>query len=74
VMTKVPCGSTYTTLEYKVNITRALPADTEIVATGTVVHAGRSTGVANGEIRGAKDGRVYATGSTTCLIMALPVV
>ena len=74
VMTKVPCGSTYTTLEYKVNITRALPVDTRIVATGTVVHSGRSTGIAQGEIRGAEDGRLYATGSTTCLIMALPVV
>lgn len=72
IMTKVPCGSTYTTLEYKVNITRALPADTPVRATGTVSHAGRSTGVATGEIRGVDDDRLYATGSTTCLIMALP--
>lgn len=73
VMTKVPCGSTYTTLEFKVNITRALAADTPILATGRVSHAGRSTAVASGEIRGAEDDRLYATGSTTCLIMPLPV-
>lgn len=72
VMTKVPCGSTYTTLEYKVNITRALPADTDVRCVGTISHAGRSTAVATGEVRGADDDRLYATGSSTCLIMALP--
>ena len=69
VMTKVPKGSVYTTLEYKVNITRPIPLGTEILAEGLVQHAGRSTGVANGEIRGAEDGTLYATGSTTCIIM-----
>jgi len=69
VMTKVPKGSVYTTLEYKVNITRAIPMGREIVAEGTVSHAGRSTGVAEGTIRDAQTGKLYATGSTTCLIM-----
>ena len=71
VMTTVPRGSAYTTLEYKINLTRALPPGTEIIATGTIDHAGRSTGVSHGEIRGATDGKLYATGSTTCLIMQL---
>lgn len=70
VMTKVPQGSVYTTLEYKVNVTRTIPLGTEIVSEGVVSHAGRSTGVATGEIRGAQDGKLYATGSTTCLIFA----
>ena len=70
VMTKVPRGSFYTTLEYKVNITRAIPLGTQIEAIGTVDHAGRSTGVAHGEIREVASGRLYATGSTTCLIMS----
>ena len=69
VMTKVPQGSVYTTLEYKVNITRPIPLGTEVLAEGLIQHAGRSTGVANGEIRGAEDGTLYATGSTTCIIM-----
>ncbi len=69
VMTKIPRGSYYTTLEYKVNLVRAIPLGTEIVATGYSDHAGRSTGVAHGEIRGALDKKLYATGSTTCLIM-----
>jgi uncharacterized protein (TIGR00369 family) len=73
VMTAVPKGSVYTTLEYKVNLTRAIPLGTEIMATGTIDHAGRSTGVSHGEIRGVADGKLYATGSTTCLIMQLKI-
>ena len=69
VMTMTPKGSVYTTLEYKVNLTRAIPVGTEILAIGTIDHAGRTTGVAHGEIRGAADGKLYATGSATCLIM-----
>ncbi|UWQ98605.1 PaaI family thioesterase [Rhodobacteraceae bacterium S2214] len=71
VMTKVPKGSIYTTLEYKVNLTRNIPLGTEIIAIGTIDHAGRTTGVASGEIRGVLDGKLYATGSTTCLIMKI---
>jgi uncharacterized protein (TIGR00369 family) len=71
VMTKTPKGSVYTTLEYKVNLTRAVPVGTEVLAIGTIDHAGRTTGVAHGEIRGAADGKLYATGSATCLIMKL---
>ena len=71
VMTRVPRGSVYTTLEYKVNITRAIPLGTRVRAIGTVDHAGRSTGVASGEIRGIDDDKLYATSSTTCLIMKM---
>lgn len=71
IMTAVPRGSVYTTLEYKVNLVRAIPPGCEILATGLLEHGGRTTGVARGEIRGAEDGRLYATGSATCLIMAL---
>lgn len=70
VMTKVPQGSVYTTLEYKINITRAIPLGTEVHCTAWVDHAGRSTAVAHGEIRGMEDDKVYATGSTTCILMA----
>lgn len=71
VMTTVPQGSVYTTLEYKVNLTRNLPLGSEIMATGLVDHAGRTTGVAHGEIRGVVDGKLYATGTSTCLIMKI---
>jgi uncharacterized protein (TIGR00369 family) len=71
IMTRVPKGSIYTTLEYKVNIIRPIPQGVEIEAVGEVQHAGRSTGVANGWIKGADDGKLYATGSTTCIIMKI---
>ena len=69
VMTTLEKGSYYTTLEFKVNIVKAIPIDMPVRAIGNVQHAGRSTGVAVGEIRGKDDGRLYATGSTTCIIM-----
>ena len=70
VMTRVPRGSVYTTLEYKINIIRPVAIGQEILAEGRISHSGRSTGVAEGTIRGAEDGKLYATGSTTCIIMA----
>lgn len=69
VMTIVPQGCWYTTLEYKVNITRALPLGTEVEALAEIDHAGRSTAVAHATLRGVTDGRLYATGSTTCIIL-----
>lgn len=72
VMTIVPRGRIYTTLEYKINITRAIKLGQKVRATSSVDHAGRSTAVAHGEIRGVEDGRLYASGSTTCLIMDAP--
>ena len=71
VMTRVPRGAVYTTLEYKINILRGIPLETEIDCIGTVDHVGRSTGIAHGEIRGVADGKLYATGSTTCIVMQL---
>jgi uncharacterized protein (TIGR00369 family) len=68
-MTTVPQGSWYTTLEYKVNITRAIPVGTEVECIATVQHAGRSTAVAEAVMRGVADGKTYATGSTTCIVM-----
>ncbi|MEM1386153.1 MAG: PaaI family thioesterase [Pseudomonadota bacterium] len=70
VMTTLPQGKIYTTLEYKVNIIRPIALGTEVRAVGRVQHAGRSTGVAMGELVGVADGRLYATGSTTCIIMS----
>ena len=69
VMTALPEGRAYTTLEYKVNLVRAIPTERNVVATGTVTHAGRSTSVASGEIRDAETNRLYASGTTTCIIM-----
>lgn len=70
VLTRVPRGASYTTLEYRVNILRPAPLGALVRVEGLLQHAGRSTGVARGEMRGAADGMLYATGATTCLIMS----
>lgn len=70
VQSMLPAGRAYTTLDYGVRILRALGPDSGTVeAVGTVVRVGRRTGVAEGRLAGVTDGRVYATGSTTCLIL-----
>ncbi|PSL20078.1 PaaI family thioesterase [Shimia abyssi] len=72
VHSKLREGQIYTTLEYKINLIRAVPLGTTVRAVGTVHHAGRSTGIADGEVRGIEDDRLYAIGSTTCIIMDAP--
>lgn len=69
VATRVPAGRWYTTLEYRVNLIRGVPLETEVEAVARCRHAGRTTAVAEAEMRGVADGRLYATGSTTCLIL-----
>ena len=71
VMTRIPKGSVYTTLEYKINILRGIPLGMQVDCIGLTDHVGRSTGVAHGEIVGVEDGKLYATGSTTCIVMKL---
>ncbi len=72
VMTRLPRGQGYTTLEYKVNLLRpVVEATGRLRAIGRSVHAGRRMATAEARLEGA-DGRLYATGSTTCMVMAMP--
>lgn len=71
VATALEPGFAYTTLEYKINLTRALKPGTLVDCRARVQHVGRSTAVAEGTIIGVEDGKLYATGSTTCIVMAL---
>ena len=71
VQTMLPRGMGYTTLEYRVNILRAVTVGTgPLRAVGEAVHVGRRTGVAEGRL-GDGGGRVFATGSPTCLVFAI---
>ena len=72
VMTTVPKGKYYTTLEYKINIVRPIPLGRLVRSVGTVDHSGRSTAVAQGRIEDADTGKLYATGTTTCIILDAP--
>ncbi|MEO8530170.1 MAG: PaaI family thioesterase [Deltaproteobacteria bacterium] len=72
VTAALPKGQVCTTLEFKVNIIRPIPIGLEVLAEGECQHAGRTTAVATGRIIGRADGKLYATGSTTCMVFALP--
>lgn len=69
VMTTLPAGKIQTTLEFKVNIIRSIPIGVTVDAIGIVEHSGKSTGVAVGSLVDIKTGKLYASSSTTCIIM-----
>ena len=71
VQTTLPQGKGYTTIEYKITILRPAFVDTPpLRAIGTVISSGRRVATATGEMVGP-DGKVYATGTTTCLVFGI---
>ena len=74
VHTMMPPGRAYTTAELSVNIVRAASANTgPLRAIGTVIHCGRQLATAEARIVGP-DGKLYAHGTTTCLVFEMPTV
>jgi len=68
VQTTLPKGEIYTTLEVKVNLVRSITQDTGLMrATGRLIHRGRTTATAEGDIRDTV-GNLLAHGTTTCVI------
>jgi uncharacterized protein (TIGR00369 family) len=68
----LPAGRGYTTAELSVNIVRAATIKTGPVrAIARVIHSGRQLATAEGRIVGP-DGRIYAHGTTTCLVFEIP--
>jgi uncharacterized protein (TIGR00369 family) len=64
----LPAGKSYTTLELKVNMIRALtPKVQRVRAHGRVIHLGGQTATAEARLVGP-DGKLYAHASTTCLV------
>lgn len=71
VQSRLPAGTGYTTLEFKVNLTRALTDKTGPVrAEGIAIQVGSRVGTAEGRLIDAA-GRLYAHGTTTCLIFPI---
>lgn len=69
IHTQLKKGQGYTTLDLRISYVRALTGSSGPVrAEGKIVHLGRSTALAEGRIYDV-DGRLYATGSTTCMIL-----
>ncbi len=67
-----PAGMIYASLEYKVNLTRAVTQSTGVLsAEGKVIHAGTRSATAEGKLTDAS-GKIYAHASTTCIVMPVP--
>lgn len=71
VHSTLPAGQGYTTLEIKVNYVRPVLERTGPVrSTGRIVHAGSRVATADATLTDAA-GKLYAHGSTTCLVFPL---
>jgi len=69
VHSTLPLGKGYTTLEFKLNLVRAVTVKSGTLrATGRVVHGGKSTATAEARLEDA-GGALYAHATTTCLIL-----
>ena len=63
-------GQLYSTLETKVNMVRAITADTgRIVAEGRVLHRGSRVATAEADLRIVETGRLLAHATSTCLVL-----
>lgn len=68
VHSTLPAGTSYTTLELKVNFIRPMTAETgRVRAEAKVIHVGRQTATAEGRIVDDA-GKLYAHSTTTCII------
>jgi uncharacterized protein (TIGR00369 family) len=71
VHTRLPAGQGYTTVEMKINMVRPVLATTgHLRAEGKVVNGGRTIATAEGRLVG-EDGKLYAHGTETCLVLGL---
>jgi uncharacterized protein (TIGR00369 family) len=71
VHSTLPAGMAYTTLEFKINFVRPITDKTGSVrAEGRVIAAGKRVATAEGRLLDA-NGKLYAHGTTTCLIFPL---
>ncbi|MEU9036836.1 PaaI family thioesterase [Streptomyces sp. NPDC048352] len=70
VMTRLPAGTAYTTVQLGVHMVRPVLADTPALrCEGTALHVGRTTATAEARVIGTHDGKLYAHGTTTCAIL-----
>jgi uncharacterized protein (TIGR00369 family) len=69
IQTRLPSGTLYTTLELKVNFLRPLSVTTGRVACiGTVLHIGSRVATAECKLID-EAGKLYAHGTTTCMVL-----
>jgi uncharacterized protein (TIGR00369 family) len=72
VHSALPAGQIYATAELKVNLVRPILAGTGLLrAEGRLIHRGSRVGTSEGRLLGRDDGKLYAHGTTTCLVLPL---
>jgi len=70
IQTALPAGTGYVTADLHVRYLRAMSADTgRVLATGTVIQAGRRQATAEGRIEAHATGKLIATGTTGCTVL-----
>lgn len=71
VHSMLKAGFGYTTMEFKVNLVRAMTDKTgRVFAEGRSIHSGRQVATSEGTLRD-ESGRLYAHATTTCLVFPL---
>jgi uncharacterized protein (TIGR00369 family) len=72
INTMMPAGRVFTTIDLQIHYTRPLRREAgELRCTATVVHVGSRTATSEGRIVDA-NGKVYAHGTTTCMLVEPP--
>ena len=70
IHTTLPAGVGYTTSDLQVRYVRAMSASTgRVLAESTVVHRGRKLATAEGRLYAEDGGKLFAHGTTSCLIL-----
>ena len=65
-------GESFTTLELKINLTRPLTREAGLLrCEASVVHVGSRTATSEGRIVD-RNGKLYAHGTTTCIVVEAP--
>ena len=72
VMSKMPLGTAYTTVELTLNFVRPVTVATgRITCEALILHSGSRMATAEAKVRD-EDGKLYAHASTTCFVYPLP--
>lgn len=71
IHTTLPASTGYTTTDLQVRYLRGMTAETgRVFAEGTVVHSGRRQATAEGRLRVEESGKLIATATTGCIVLA----
>ena len=70
IHTTLAAGQAYTTTDLHIRYLRAMSAETgRVLADSRVVHAGRKLATADGRLYAEDGGKLFATGTTSCIIL-----